>query len=78
MIGQSGNNLVRFIEGVFEQIDLNVLIFHSLSQNESCLMQFQNSMFYVCIKEKPKRSKNEITSKTFQVRIQNQMYLWYY
>ena len=60
MIGQSGNNLVRFIEGVFEQIDLNVLIFHSLSQNESCLMQFQNSMFYACIKEEKTRRKNDV------------------
>ena len=40
-------------EGVLEQLGLNIIIFHGFSQNESFLIQFQNSiyLFYVCIKE---------------------------
>ena len=57
MIGQSANNFVGFIEGVLEQLGLNMIILHGFSQNESFLMQLQNWKFYACIKQKTKTLK---------------------
>ena len=42
VIGQSASNLVWLIDGVLEQLNLNMVIFHGISQNESFLMQLQN------------------------------------
>ena len=46
VIGQSTNN----IEGVLEQMDLNMIILNQFSQNESFLIQLQNLIFFICIK----------------------------
>ena len=51
------NISVWLIEVWLVQIDLNIFIVYRFFKMNHFLMQFQNSKFYVCIKEKPKRSK---------------------